>query len=180
MANTEQDLSLILGRRSIRTYQKKDIPAETIDLLLKAAMAAPSARAKDPWRFIVIRKCDTLRMLAEGLPNGKMLADAALGIAVCGDLNAANDGQLSYLLQDCSAAIENLLLAVHALGLGACWLGIHPREERMALLTGVLELPAGVIPVCCIAIGYPAEQKEPRSRYNPRFVFFEKYGRQHG
>ena len=104
-----------------------------------------------------------------------MLASAALGIAVCGDLQAAHDQQLSYLLQDCSAAIENLLLCAHILGLGACWLGVHPREQRMNSLKQILSLPASVIPVACIAIGCPAETKEPRTRFNRDYVHFESW-----
>jgi len=72
---------------------------------------------------VVVRKKETLSTIAAALPNGDMLAMAPLGIVVCGDLDAVHDHQLSYLLQDCSAAVENLLLCAHALGLGACWLG---------------------------------------------------------
>src|SRR5512143_1706974 len=97
-------------------------------------------------------------------PTVKMLGSAALGIVVCGDLEAAHDKQLSYLLQDCAAAIENLLLCAHVLGLGACWLGVHPREQRVKRLQAILGLPQQVIPVACIAIGNPAEIKEPRTR----------------
>jgi nitroreductase len=170
-------IELILGRRSIRKYKKDKISEDTLEALLKAAMAAPSARAVDPWRFVVIRSIDQLKALAAKLPSAKMIADAPMGIAVCGDINAANDRQLSYMLQDCSAAIENLLIAAHGLGLGACWLGVHPRQDRMAHVTKVLELPEGIIPVCCIAVGYPDEQKEPRTRHNPEYVHYEKWCR---
>ena len=125
---SEEKLSFIFGRRSIREYQDAPVSDELVTDLLRAAMAAPSACAKDPWRFVVVRKRATLNLIADALPNGKMLAHAPVGIAVCGDLGAAHAGELSYLLQDCSAAIENLLLAAHALGLGACWLGVHPRR----------------------------------------------------
>jgi nitroreductase len=138
-------------------------------------MAAPSAVAKDPWRFVVIRKKETLSAIAVALPNGAMLATAPLGIIVCGDLDAAHDRQLSYLLQDCSAAIENLLLCAHALGLGACWLGIHPREDRVRKLKEILALPTAVIPVAGIAIGRPGEEKEPRTRFNREYVHCEKW-----
>lgn len=138
-------------------------------------MAAPSAAAKDPWRFVVIRNRDTLSEIAAALPNGQMIASAALGIAVCGELPAAHDQQLSYLLQDCSAAVENLLLCAHVLGLGACWLGVHPREQRVAALKQILALPSAVIPVACIAIGSPGETKEPRTRFNRDYVHFDKW-----
>lgn len=166
---------LIHGRRSIRSYQDRAISDELVQIMLEAAMAAPSACEADPWRFVVVRSRERLAELAEGLPNGKMLAHAALGIVVTGDLDAAWDKQLSYLLQDCSAAIENLLLAAHALGLGACWLGVHPREPRMTHLTRVLGLPATLVPVACLAIGYPAEPAEPRTRFDARFVHREQW-----
>ena len=124
---------------------------------------------------MVVRNRQTLSAISAALPNGQMLATAALGIAVCGDLPAAHDRQLSYLLQDCSAAIENLLLCAHVLGLGACWLGVHPREERVNSLKQILVLPASVVPVTCIAIGYPAEAKEPRTRFSRDYVHFETW-----
>jgi len=171
----KEQLDFIFGRRSIRVYTQKSVSDDSIDLLLKAAMAAPSAVAKDPWRFVVIRQQKTLRKIAEVLPNGKMLAQAAAGIIVCGDLLEAHDNQLSYLLQDCSAAIENLLLAAHVLKLGACWLGIHPRENRTKHVSKVLGLPPNVVPVAGIALGHPGESKEPRTRYRPQYVHYEKW-----
>ncbi len=168
-------LGFIFGRRSIRVYSAGAVNEEAIQKLLEAAMAAPSAAAKDPWRFVVVRRRQTLLEIADALPNGQMIGSAALGIAVCGDLQAAHDQQLSYLLQDCSAAVENLLLCAHILGLGACWLGVHPREQRMSALRQILSLPRSVIPVACIAIGHPAEAKEPRTRFNRDYVHFEKW-----
>ena len=111
-------LNHLFSRRSIRVYRQQDVGDDLVRDLLEAAMAAPSAVAKDPWAFVVVRDRRRLSRIAEGLPNGTMLRDAALGIVVCGDLQRAHDRQLSYLLQDCSAAIENLLLAATALGLG--------------------------------------------------------------
>ena len=173
--NVEEKLAGIFGRRSIRVYSAGAVSEAAVQRLLEAAMAAPSAAAKDPWRFVVIRNRQTLADIASALPNGQMLAGAALGIAICGELPAAHDQQLSYLLQDCSAAIENLLLAAHILGLGACWLGVHPREQRMSALKQILSLPPSVIPVACLAIGYPGEAKEPRTRFNPHYVHLEKW-----
>ncbi len=173
--NIDQALGFIFGRRSIRLYASTAVSEASVQKLLQAAMAAPSAAAKDPWRFVVIRNRRTLADIAAALPNGQMLADAALGIAVCGDLQAAHDQQLSYLLQDCSAAIENLLLCAHVLGLGACWLGVHPREQRMNALRQILSLPPGVLPVACVAIGFPAETKEARTRFNRGYVHFDRW-----
>jgi nitroreductase len=169
----DDKLAFIFGRRSIRAYTSATVSEDAVQKLLQAAMAAPSAAGKDPWRFTVIRNRKTLSAIAAALPNGQMIAGAALGIAVCGDVKAAHDQQLSYLLQDCSAAIENLLLCAHILGLGACWLGVHPREQRVAALKQILSLPESVIPVSCIAIGHPAETKEPRTRFNRDYVRFD-------
>jgi len=169
-------LSLLFGRRSVRVYRSGQIEEATIQTLLEAAMAAPSAVAKDPWRFVVVRSRPMLTAVADVLPNGRMLATAAAGIVVCGDLDAAHDRQLSYLLQDCSASIENLLLAAHALGLGACWLGVHPRESRVQRIASLLAVPAPVIPVAVIALGWPGEIKEARTRFNPAYVHRETWG----
>ena len=168
-------LNYVFSRRSIRAYQSGDVPEDLVRDLLEAAMAAPSAVAKDPWEFVLLRDRSMLAQVAEGLPNGKMLADAPVGVVVCGDLRRAHDGQLSYLLQDCAAAIENLLLAAGTLGLGACWLGIHPREERMAYIRSLLNVPETVVPVAAIAIGRPAESPEPRTRYREAAVHHETW-----
>jgi nitroreductase len=173
--NAGDTFPFILGRRSIRVYAPGEVSEAAVLQLLQAAMAAPSAVARDPWRFVVIRNRETLSRIAAALPNGGMLATAPLGIIVCGDLEAAHDRQLSYLLQDCSAAIENLLLAAHALGLGACWLGVHPREDRVRKLTGILSLPASIIPVAGVAIGPPGEEKPPRTRFKREYVHWERW-----
>ncbi len=173
--NVDEQLGFIFGRRSIRVYRPDAVGEAAVQKLLEAAMAAPSAAAKDPWRFVVVRDRGKLSEIAAALPNGQMIATAAVGIAVCGELPAAHDQQLSYLLQDCSAAVENLLLCAHVLGLGACWLGVHPRELRINAVRQILGLPASVVPVACIAIGSPGETKEPRTRFNREYVHFEKW-----
>ena len=160
------ELDLIFGRRSIRKYKDESIPEQMIQDILDAAMAAPSACCKDPWQLVVVTSGELLAEISEGLPHGKMLADAPLGIVVCGDIDQAHDNQESYMLQDCSAAIQNILLAVHALGLGACWLGVHPREDRIAHIKALLDTPDNIIPISVIAIGRPDEAKEPRTRFD--------------
>ena len=168
-------LSFIFSRRSIRKFTGRDIPETMLIDLLEAAMAAPSAVAKDPWHFIVLRSRTALDQLATVLPNGQMLKEATAALVVCGDLHQAHDQQLSFLLQDLSAAIENILLAANALGLGACWLGIHPREERIAAVVKQLALPAQVIPVAALALGWPAQEQPPRTRYNPDCIHQERW-----
>lgn len=168
-------MAFLLGRRSIRVYQPGNLTDPQVRSLLEAAMAAPSAVAKDPWRFVVVRKRSLLEALAPVLSNGEMLLQAGTAIVVCGDLEAAHDRQLSYLLQDCAAAVENLLLAAHAQGLGACWMGVHPREHRIQAVRSILYLPASLIPVACIAVGIPGEQKPARTRYNLEYVHWDTW-----
>ncbi|MCB1126101.1 MAG: nitroreductase family protein [Verrucomicrobiae bacterium] len=168
-------LKWLLGRRSIRVYRPGDIPEAQLQHLLEAAMAAPSAVARDPWRFVVVRDRARLTDLASLLSNGSMLHRASLAIVVAGDLDAAHDRQLSFLLQDCAAAIQNILLAAHMMDLGTCWLGIHPREERMMKVSSLLGLPANVVPVSAVAVGHPAEMKEPRSRYRAEHVHYDHW-----
>ena len=151
---TLQDL---LARRSVRKYADAPVPRTVVDAALQAAMAAPSAMHCDPWRWIVLTKRTDLDALADCLPYGQMLRHAPLGFIACGDLTAANRGQLSYLLQDVSASIENLLLGLQ---------GIHPNAERIAAVSSRFSLPPTLIPVSAVAAGYPAERPEPRTRFD--------------
>ena len=173
--DSHQYLEFIFGRRSIRIYSPGDIDQATVTRLLEAAMAAPSAMTKDPWRFVVVRQAGTLSALAGALPGGKMLSTATLAIVVCGDLDVAFERQTSFMLQDCSAAIQNLLLAAHALSLGACWVGVHPSETAMRQLKELLGLPAPVIPIAVVALGRPGENPGPRTRFDAGYVHSEKW-----
>lgn len=168
-------LSSIYARRSIRRFTGQSVEDAAIDDLLGAAMAAPSAVARDPWHFVVVRDAGMRNRMADALPNGQMLRHAPVGILVCGDLARAHGGELSYLLQDCSAAVENFLLAASMLGLGACWLGVHPRPERIATMRDLFRLPDPILPVAVIAVGVPAEEKEPRTRFRAEAVHRERW-----
>lgn len=175
--NTEagDPLQFIFGRRSIRSFIPGDVDESTIMQLLEAAMAAPSARAHDPWRFVVVRSREMLNAMAGVLPYGRMLANASAGILVCGDPEAAFDRQYSYMIQDCSAAIQNVLIGAYMRGLGTCWIGLHPREDRMIAMRELLAVPEPVIPLAVIAIGHPGEKKQARTRYKPESVHWEKW-----
>ena len=167
------DVVKILARRSVREYTSEPVSTANIRELLKAAMSAPSASARDPWHFIVVRNPSSLDRIASLLPNGKSLAAAPLGIVVCGDMQAAHGRELSYLLQDCSAATENLLLAASMLELGACWLGVHPRKERIEGLRQMFSLPPSIIPVAVVAIGHPKATPLGRTRFDEAKVHRE-------
>ncbi len=161
-------LEAIRTRRSVRQYQDKPVPNELIGRLLRAAMSAPSARNGQPWEFVII---DDRRILAEipsVCPNAPMAASAPVAILVCGDLS--REGSPGYWVVDCSAAVENILLAAHGLGLGAVWTGVYPRQARMDGLHRLLKLPEGVVPHSLVVLGYPAEHPEPQDRFRPERV----------
>ena len=168
-------LHFIFSRRSVRKYEDKDIPEDLFTDLFEAAMAAPSAVAKDPWHFLLIRERETLDKMVKILPNGQMLRQAPAAVIVCGDINKANLNEVSYMLQDLSAAVENILLAATALGLGSCWLGMHPRQDRMDGIRNLFNFPDNIIPMCGIALGWPAEEPEPRTRYKAERIHLEKW-----
>ena len=151
-----------LARRSIRKYSAEPVSREDTRTRLEAAMAAPSASNRKPWHFIVVTDRQILDNLARVHPYGKMLFEAPLCIAVCGDTTIAP----RYWVQDCSAATENLLLGAAALGLGAVWLGVHPRESRVGPIRKLLKIPETVVPLNLISIGHPAEEKESRTQYD--------------
>ena len=159
-----ETLKAILTRRSIRKYSGKDIPGEYYEILLKAAMHAPTARNRQPWHFILVDDRSVLQQLSEVNPSWKMLAEAAGAIVICGDLNLEDTE--SFIIQDCAAATQNILLAAHELGLGTVWLGVHPREDRLLPLKEILHIPGHIIPVSMISVGKPDEERETPDRYN--------------
>ena len=164
-------LQAILSRRSIRKYTPQAPSAETINTLLEAAMAAPSANNAQPWHFVVVTERAQLAALAAVLPYGQMLKQAPLAIAVCAEV--ARDER--YWVQDCSAAAENILVAAHSLGLGGVWLGTYPREERVAGVVQTLGLPEGVLPLSVLSLGYPAEERAAPNRYDQTRVHNDRW-----
>lgn len=163
-------LPFIFARRSIRRYTSEPVSDEDVQALLEAAMAAPSARNAKPWHFVVVRDRERLQQLAGVHQYANMLSEAVLGIAVCGEPDASE-----YWVQDTSAATENILLAATALGLGAVWIGVHPKPEREQKVREVLGLPEYITPLCLIAIGHPAEEKTPRTQYDATRVHYERW-----
>ncbi|HUT19638.1 MAG TPA: nitroreductase family protein [Anaerolineae bacterium] len=164
-------IQTIFARRSIRKYTADPVGEEDVKALLEAAMSAPSAGNSQPWHFVVVTDRQTLDGLAEVHSYGKMLFEAPLCIAVCGDPSLSRH----HWVQDCSAATENLLLAAAALGLGAVWLGVHPEADRAAAIRKVLHIPEDIAPLNLISIGHPAEEKEPRTQYDEARVHRERW-----
>ena len=166
-------MEAIFTRRSVREYTSQSISGELINTLIAAAMQAPSAGNAQPWHFIVVMDREKLTAMAEVHPYGKMLATAPLGIVVCADLDLQKHE--GFWVQDCSAAVQNLLLAIHANGLGAVWVGIYPVKERVENLSQIVKLPPRVTPLCVVAVGYPAEKKSPVDRYRQDRVHHEQW-----
>jgi len=161
-------MEAIYTRRSIRKFKNRKIDRETIREILKAAMYAPSARDCRPWHFIVVDDRSVLKAFMEVHPYSSMLKEASHGILVCGDLKLQNGP--GYWVVDCGAAAQNLLLAAHGMGLGAVWLGIHPRQERQQAVHHLFRLPDHVQPFCMVALGYPDEKKEMPDRFMPERI----------
>ena len=164
-------IQLIMTRTSIRAFQDRPVSDETVEVLLKAAMAAPSAKNSQPWSFTVIRDRALLEKLGDSLPNAKMTATAPVAVVICGVLDKALPGEArEYWIQDAAAATENFLLAVHALGLGAVWTGVHPISERIRILKDTLRLPDCIEPFCLIPFGYPAVPAAVKDKWDPSIV----------
>lgn len=166
----------IFARKSVRAYTPKPVEKEKVDLLVKAAMAAPTAVNKQPWAFVVVDDRNVLDKLAAELPYAKMTAQAPLAIIVCGDLSKALNGEADrYWMLDCSAASENLLLAAESMGLGAVWTAVYPESDRIAKVRSVLSLPDYIVPLNLIPVGYPQRQEEAKNKFKAENVHYNKW-----
>lgn len=167
----------IMTRVSVRAYQDKIVEDEKVEKLLRAAMAAPTAGNKQPWRFVVIKDKNTLTAISKNFNTMRMVENAPLAIVVCGDMNDTFPEEgIGYWVQDASAATENLLLAAHGMGLGAVWCGVTPLTERVERLKEMLKMPQNIIPLNVIAVGYPAENPAPKDKWKPEYISYEVYG----
>lgn len=172
--NAEQAvLDNIATRTSIRDYEARPVEKEKIEKMLRAAMAAPTAMNKQPWHFVVVDQRNVLDALAGANPYAKMLKKAPLAIVVCGNTDKMIEGGgRDFWIQDASAATENLLLAAHAMGLGAVWTGAYPSEERCISISKVLSLSDNLVPLNMIVVGYPAEQPQPKQKFKEENVSY--------
>lgn len=166
----------IMTRTSIRKFKAdKPIPKDTLETILKAGMAAPTAVNKQPWAFVAVTDRATLDSLQQASPNYR-LETATAAIVVCGDLSKALEGDAqAYWVQDCSAATENILLAAHGLGIGAVWCGAYPIADRVKDVSKVLGLPETIVPLDVICLGYPDEDPMPKDKWEPGNVHWDKW-----
>jgi nitroreductase len=167
-------LDPIFQRRSIRVYTDQPVEPEKLDLLLKAAMAAPSAMNCKPWEFVVITDPEKLALFRKRLIFGNRNAPAA--ILVCGNPSLSiNPAARLFWVQDCSLAGENILIAASGLGLGTVWVGVHPVAEFVRVVRDITGLPKHVTPLGLIYVGYPAQGKPARTQYDQKRVHWQKY-----
>ena len=164
-------IDVIHQRTSIRSYQDRKISREQLETIVRAGMAAPTAMNKQPWQFVVIEDKEILQALGKDIPTSKMVQKAPAAILVCGDLQKTGKDWLEqYWIQDCSAASQNILLAITDLGLGGVWTSIYPATDRMEIVSTILNLPKHLIPLNIIPVGYPTEVKDPMDKWKPENV----------
>lgn len=156
-------IQAIMTRRSVRQFQSRAVPREIVEIVLRAAMQAPSARNQRPWEFVVIDERARLDAIPGFHPHAAMCQSAPMAILVCGNLE--REVSKGLWVQDCAAATQNLLLAAHARGLGAVWCACHPYEDRSAGFRTMFDLGPSVIPFAIVPMGFAANAPTPVDRY---------------
>ena len=169
-------IETIMTRTSIRSFTDRAVSADTVEMLLRAGMAAPTAVNLQPWHFVVVNDRAKIDELGGNGRQSQMWHESPLVIVVCGNMEQAMEGAgQAFWVQDCSAATENILLAAHALGLGAVWTGCYPIEERVANISQVLGLPEHIVPLCAIVMGFPNESPQPKDKWKPENVSYNGF-----
>jgi len=175
-AEQNETLKTIHARKSVRQYIDRQVTKDQLNVLVKAGMAAPTAGDKRPWSFVVIDDRKKLDALAEVLPYGKMLKSAPAAIVVCGNPDKFFPGvESAFWIQDCSAATENILLAVESMGLGAVWIGVYPTDSKIKGVQFVLGIPEKEVPLNVLSIGYPAGMEKPKDKFNEKQIHWNKW-----
>jgi len=166
-------MKIIYQRRSIRKYTDAPVSEESLMKIIKAGMNAPSAGNEQPWHFVIINDRKILDSIADFHPFAQMARQAPVAILVCGDPDL--EKHKGMWVQDCSAATQNMLLAVTGLGLGGVWVGIYPREKRMEGIRELLDMPGNFLPFSLIPVGHPGEEKEPNDKFLRDRIHWNKW-----
>lgn len=166
-------LDAIFTRRSIRKFTGEPVLDNDIETVLRAGFHAPSAHNYQPWDFIIIKDKNKFESIAKVHTYAKMLPQAEVCIIVCGDKNKQT--MTGFLIEDCSAAIENMLLAAHGIGLGAVWCGLYPVTHLTKEVKKLCSLPDYIIPVGMIVIGHKGEEKKKKDKYDVAKLHYEKW-----
>jgi nitroreductase len=152
----------IFTRTSIRSYQEQPVEEKKIEMLLRAAMAAPSAGNQQPWDFYVVRDERIISALAQCSPYASCCRKAKVAIVACYNKERLRFREFADI--DLSAAVENILLEAVSQGLGAVWLGVSPIKTRMRFVKGLLKLPENIEAFAIVPVGYPKDVKDERLR----------------
>ncbi len=152
---------------------EKDVNEIMIDKIIRAAMMAPSAGNQQPWHFIVTRDREKMAKVPEFHPYASMLKIAPVAIVVCGDPNHTK--WPDFWPQDCSAALQNMLLAARDLGLGTVWVGVYPLKDRMEGMRTLFAIPAAIYPFAIVPVGWPDTEFKAMDRYNDSLIHSENW-----
>lgn len=163
----------IINRRSIRKYKFNKIEDEKINLLLKAAMYAPSAMNLQPWHFVVINSESVLNETVQSIPHAEMIKQSGNAILVCGDSSLEKNE--SWLIQNCSAAVQNILLTAYDMQLGSCWIAVHGMPDVINNVVKQFNLPPNIIPIALIALGYPDEEVKIEDRLREEKIHYNNW-----
>ncbi|MFH0944297.1 MAG: nitroreductase family protein [Planctomycetota bacterium] len=158
---------------SVREYREDPLEEKALVDLLRAAMAAPSAGDERPWQFLVIRSPSVRKQLAEMLPEAHMVSHAPVAILPCGD--TSRQKHVGFWVTDCAAATQTILIEAERMGLGAIWLGIYPIKGRVRRIRDFLNIPQHIVPFALVAVGHPAESRDPHDRFDPSRVHLETW-----
>ena len=163
-------MSLVMERLSVREYTDKEISNDTMQLILQSAMQAPSAHNQQAWEFIVVDDKEILEKLSKASSGAWMLKDCNKAIIV---LMRKEQKAPLMIQQDMGAVTENILLEAANLGIGSCWIGAYPLQERLDYIHEVLNIKEQTV-FCQIALGYPKNKKEVKSRYDASRVHYNR------
>ena len=157
----------------MRSFENREIDKETLETIVKAGMAAPTAVNSQPWRVVVTTDKDLQKRLAEGLPYAKMAEEAGAVLTVLGEIS--NGITKNYWVQDCCAMTENMLLAIHCLGLGAVWTGVYPDEEKEETVRKILEIPSKIRVLAVIPLGVPKDKGKVKNKWDAKKIHWQKW-----
>lgn len=163
----------IYTRRSIRKYKDTEVDDSVILEIIRAGMNAPSAGDARPWHFIIIRDCEKLVMINRVHPYSKMLLEVKTAILICGDPSL--EKHEGFWVQDCSAAVQNMLLMTDYFGLGSVWLGVYPLKDRIDGIRKIFNIPEGIIPFAVLPVGFPAETKPENNKFDESKIHYNNW-----
>jgi len=166
----------IFSRKSVRNYVETTLSQETLEFLVRAGMAAPSAMDRRPWEFIIINDKNVVKKLNDALPHAKMAEKAGQAIVVAGNIEKQAGGKdATFWIMDCSAAAENILLAAESLGLGAVWTAVYPAADRLKPVVEILGLPSNIVPLAFIPVGKPAGSDKPKDKFDKEKIHWNHW-----